>query len=152
MTNNEKADFIQAKISKGIEKQGVNIVSVFDPLGRQPTFTYTVGLFVPYGFEVIVIGLNVEYSYPLLMDVFTELRNGWKPVIGESDEGKFANHPCLFMECLDRSVRGYVIQADAWAGEPVRVLQLVMADRKGRLPTDPLFNTAYMSPKQPLLY
>jgi len=67
-----------------IEEHGWFCMSVFDPDGKQPEFSYSIGfsktLDAP---EFIVFGLNRELRHSMLWEVFRQIKAGAEP-----DEGK----------------------------------------------------------------
>lgn len=141
----------QGRIARDIAKYGFHMLGVFgtedDP---QPSFTYTIGLFRQYGYELIIFGLPYEYAGQAMHRVYALLKQGQELKPGESVDIDF-NFPLLVMEA-DEKARGYVCQADNYYGEPVRTLQLVLPDRNGKYPGEVGYDVLYMGPRQPLLY
>lgn len=137
-------------IADNIAKFGVHLIGVFgDEDG--PSFTYTIGLTPKFGVELIMAGLRCEYAAAILNAIAAL---DALPALNEPNEA-FSNLPVKFCRCdrdLDNLHENYVVQADGFYGRPVDVVQVVMCDRSGRFPGEPLFDQAYMGPLQALFF
>lgn len=122
----------------------VGVFSTEDDPG--PNFTYTIGLHEKYGFELVVFGLPHEIAGYVFNTIAEALAEGKTLKVDELDD-RWVNMPVKFME-TDESVHGYVVQADQYYQQKVRVLQLVVPDKNGKFFDDLEYDHSYMSPRQ----
>jgi len=74
----------EGKLLRNIEKFGWQSTSVFDPDGKDPSFTYSIGFTSSVGApEFIVFGLDTELMHSMLWEVFRQLKEG-KPAVDGS--------------------------------------------------------------------
>jgi hypothetical protein len=137
---------IKEQTEAHIRKGGHSLIGV----GADPSFTYSIGLSPQHGYELIMVGLHPASAGQIINDIAEAMKTA--PLVLNTPDYRFANLPVVFKECTPARVRDYVIQADAFYNWDVKVVQVVMCDRKGNFPWDPYYDHAYMDPKQPLLY
>lgn len=139
---------IREQTQQHIAKHGHSVIGVASD-GISASFAYTIGLTAKFGCELLICGLPMQHAHPILNHIAREFD---KSLLGVPTED-FSNLPLLMMECnkdLTRLHDQYVVQADAFYGKQVNVVQVIMSDRDGRLPTNPEFNRHYMANFQPL--
>lgn len=137
------------RILKDIASHGCSVIGVFGEQGKPP-FAYTIGLTATYGFELLVIGLNGEVATMIFNDIVASLQ-AYETLELNVPDNRWANLPVMFKEANSKA-HDYVHQADGFYGKQVRVLQMVLSDRQGLLPSHPDFDHAHMAPRQALLY
>ena len=82
MSGSEVKDY-ETDLLQNIEKFGWQSMSVFDPDGEDPSFTYSIGFTSSVkGPEFIVFGLNTELMHSMLWEVFRQLEDGKSPTEG----------------------------------------------------------------------
>jgi hypothetical protein len=70
----------QKNILTNVEKHGWFATTVFDPEGKNPTFTYSIGFSKTLGApEFIVFGLNNDLMHDMLWEVFHQIKAGAVP-------------------------------------------------------------------------
>jgi len=144
------AEKIRANIIAGIKSHGQATIGVMGSMENGPSFTYSIGLTAQFSFELLCIGLDPRYATSMINHIAAELRKHEELKLGVPDD-RWANLPTLFMEANEKA-HEYVIQADEFYGKKVKVVQMVMPDKAGILPTQPGYNHAYMDKFQPLLF
>ena len=98
----------EANMLAKIEEHGWFCMSVFDPEGKKPEFSYSIGfsktLDAP---EFIVMGLNNELRHSMMWEVFHQIKDGavpaeemrWSDLLeGHECASKETTHPQLFTE------------------------------------------------------
>lgn len=100
-SNSELSDY-ERELGSDIDKYGWKNISVFDPDGNDPSFSYSVGftstLEAP---EFIVFGLDIKLMHSMLWEVFEQIRDGkyvsdddrWSGVLEGFDCVAKAVHP-----------------------------------------------------------
>lgn len=138
------------KLRKVISENGHQVLGVQGQ--DRPTFSYTIGLFEKYGFELIVLGVPAHFAAVIFNDIVSDHLSKGKILDLNVENDQWTTLPCMFKECNDSLVREYAVQAFEYYQLPVKVIQMVMCDREGRLPNNLDFDMAYMSKFQRLLY
>jgi hypothetical protein len=138
----------QADIKRTIKEHGLMVLHVSD----EPGFTYTIGLYEKYGFELLVFALQPQHAQAIFNDIYVKLSIEGVELSCGVDDPRWANLPTRFYNADPDRVRQYVVQADAYYGQHVRVLQLVLPDRDGLFPGNKDFDAPYMEQRQPLMY
>lgn len=148
--NSRSYEQFQAGIRATIERVGLQVIGVQGE--GEPTFCYTIGVSEKYGFELICIGLPAQHATTMFnMIVLGYLAEG-NTLELNVPTSRWSNFPCMFKECDDGLVRKYAVQAFEYYQKPLKMVQMVLSDRKGKLPGDPEFDHAHMDKFQPLLY
>lgn len=76
------------KIVANIEKYGCHVMSVFDPKGQDPDFTYTIGIEKKYSFpELLVLGLRHELASRIANEYNRRIAGGDIFEVGEYYSG-----------------------------------------------------------------
>lgn len=140
-----------ADIHDTINRCGHKLLAV----AANPPFVYTIGLHEQVGFELLCVGLSVSSPRALM---YTEIMMNMiaasiKDIKLGVPTDEFTNHPIILQRCTVDTHKlhdDYVIQADRYYDTKVDVVQIVLADRNGVLPGQPLFDDEYMRPRQPL--
>ncbi|MCA8902424.1 MAG: DUF4262 domain-containing protein [Hyphomonas sp.] len=141
---NRSYNHIERSIFENVGKHGWQSMSVFDPDGKLPGFTYSIGFATTlHAPEFIIFGLNRELMHNMLWEVFHQIRAGqivshglhWKNIIGGFDcVSMHATHEDLFRE-YTTSARWYW-QETGHTGVP-EIYQLVWPGaRDGLFPWD----------------
>lgn len=140
----------QQRIARDIAGDyGVSLIGV----GATPPFTYTVGLTATsLAAEIIIIGLRHEYAGAILNDIAAALRRGETITLDVPDD-RWANLPSVFKRAtVPATFTEYTVQAHAFYGKQVDILQLVMPDKVGTMPWEDGYDRAYMGPRQTELW
>jgi hypothetical protein len=136
-------------VKQKIDEFGHAVIGVFSTEDAPgPPFTYTIGMFEKYGFEILVFGIPHQFAGMILNDIGDMLRDGGKFDLNTPDD-RWANMPVKFME-TDDTAHGFVVQADNYYEQKVRVLQLVLPDKNGKFFDEAGYDHEYMSHRQPI--
>lgn len=139
----------QNNITNHIKAHGLSVVGV--PGQNGPSFAYSIGLSLKYGFELLTVGLPVQHA----QTIFNQIAAAETPPALDVPVIGFSNLPLMFKRC-DRDLQvlrdEYVCQADRYFDRPVDVVQMVLSDRKGRFPGDPAYDGAHMDRLQRLFF
>ena len=142
---------IRAMTEDNIEKYGVAIMGV----GDNPSFSYTIGLVEPFGFEIITVGLPPRIAQIILNDIHKSMKEGLVlelEKIYTPEETPWANLPMKFIKADHPLLfEKYLVQARCWWGRDFPVYQMVFSDRAGLLPGQDGYDHEYMDPRQHLL-
>ena len=141
---------VRRTILEGIKSHGQAVIGVMGSKEDGPSFSYSIGLTAQFNLELLCIGLDPRYATAMINSIADKMRGGEELILGVPDD-RWANMNTLFMEANDRA-HEYVIQADEFYGKKVRVIQMVMPDRAGILPTELGYDHGYMDRFQPLLF
>lgn len=134
------------QIQATIAEHGHQLIGVGGEPGV-PGFTYSIGLTSRLGYELIAVGLPYHIAGTLLNEAAA---NGFELDVPNTD---LANLPLLFKICdkdLGDLHQEFVVQADHFYGKEVKVVQMILSDREGRLPSHPEYDHEYMGPRQRL--
>ncbi len=139
-------------IRSSIDKFGLNVIGVL-PEDRQPPFSYTIGLFEKYGFELINIGLPVEYAQVIFNSIaLTFLAKGEHLELNVKDS-RWANLAVKFVVCDKELTQDFGKQAcEFYARKDIQFIQIVVPDKNGLFPDEQGFDHDYMDPRQQLLF
>lgn len=136
MTDSEIANFIQARIQGSINTVGHAVMGVMAS-EDSPTFSYTVGLFPKYGFEIFMSMVPAQYATLILNDIAEDLAEGFVIEPGTVYKRWFANDlPVKFAMANPEKVKSVTVQAHAFYNQYVPIMQLLVADKDGNLPGD----------------
>ncbi len=128
------------KMAKQIRNHGRSVINVMD----DPPFTYSIGNAIAGLPELIVFGLHPQDATPLL--------NVWSRIMVDRGAaftdcelidigGRF---PCMAGLCADHVRLDYTFQAGQFLGrEDYPVVQIIVPDKSGRFPPDPLCDPAF---------
>jgi len=134
-----------------MDKFGVSIQHVFSQPG-EPSFSYTIGLFLHGLPEFIVFGPPARVTQPILNHLAIATRDhGTLIQAGDRVEHLIAGLPAAVISVADPSEHLCTVFAmrerRANPRLPIRALQIVLPDPKGRMP----WHRAYHGMAQPLL-
>lgn len=135
-------------IKENIEKHGCSIVGVGGS-PTTPTFAYTIGLSPKIGFEVIMIGVPIQYAHSMLNDISYIAHR--KSLGLDEPYDEIGNFPIYFKAC-DQRASEWGVQAERFYEKPVKFAQAVYPDRAGIYPWQDGYDHAYMDPRQPMLF
>ncbi|MEM1051709.1 MAG: DUF4262 domain-containing protein [Pseudomonadota bacterium] len=94
----ELTDFEQ-RIVANVEKHGCHVMSVFDPDGELPEFTYSIGFPETVGQpEVIIFGLSSDIRHSMVNETLRLCRDGLVLEDGEQVSGLLEGHYCIARE------------------------------------------------------
>lgn len=144
--------FMRLQTAEHIAKYGMSVIGV----GDNPSFTYTIGLFERFGFELITVGLNPNTARMIFNHIHHSLKEGFKIELSKiyaGEENPWANLPMKFELANHRNMFDkYAVQAWGWWDREIPIYQMVFSDRDGLLPGQAGYDHAYMDPRQTLLY
>lgn len=133
------------KILTDIEETGWTAIGVFDPEGKEPTFTYTIGLGLSYNHpEIIAIGLPPQTAHGVIAGAIDKIKDG-ESFANSPDKdvlGLLANDfHCRFLPLSDAKAQEFMFQAYNFyesIEEPslISTIQLVWPDEKDLYPWD----------------
>jgi hypothetical protein len=129
----------------------------------QPTWSYTIGLWPKYGYELIVFMIDPRIATAILNSIADSLAEGVVIPLDTKlpDEPGGINkwiskYPALFKQCLPERLgppHEYVNMATQVHGKLVPFRQLVLCDKVGLFPGEPAYGAAQpVIRHQPLLY
>ena len=120
MTPEKRIDFARAEDEQeretveDIRKFGTHIKHVFDAEGKDPEFSYTVGLWHTHHHpEVIIVGLKQSLRHILLNNLNIEIGKGRVFTDGLSAKDVLDGYTCYFQELPKELYREY-LGWDAW--------------------------------------
>ena len=104
----------------------------------ETSMTYTVGLSDSDLPEIVVFGLPLELAVVMLSDAVKLLKEGKLPL--DTPLHEIANFSCVCKQVSAERGVGYINVANARAGRPVNLIQLVWPDEKGHFPWQKKFD------------
>jgi hypothetical protein len=124
------------RVARDIERYGCHVISVFDPRGRLPFFSYSIGIqdssAAP---DVIVIGLRPELGGYLVNEYNRQVRKGKRFKRGRRYEGFLEGFPVYIEPARMERVRRYAYGcARYYDGRDYSVVQLIFPSTKGVWP------------------
>lgn len=135
-----------------IEAYGCSVTSVFDPDGREPTFSYSIGIskgtMAP---ELIVVGLKQELGHWLVNEYNRRVRKGETFAPGVLYLGFLEGFAVQFRAVAAEHRQNYM-RSTAWlhGGPDFEAFQLIWPSTDGVWPWDPKA-TEWFRANQPLL-
>lgn len=143
-----------------IKSHGLALVGVMPGVNDEPAppFTYTIGLWpvLGFGFELIAIGLKCNVAGQMFNYMYAKNKASKLRFKFGVDDTRWTvdKMPCRFYACDDfEAVHDkYVIQADAYWGTRVPVVQMVVPDSQGRFFDNPEYDWDLMAKPQPFLF
>jgi hypothetical protein len=142
-----------------VREHGCQVVSVFDPEGKTPPFSYSVGFWETVGEpEVIIFGLNGDMGHFAVNEVLRQCRAGLALVDGQLIEGLLEEYDviCMARAVDPRSLTPEYFNSALWyhryrTGDALRVaVQLVWPD-EGIWPWEQGATAEFLE-EQPVLY
>lgn len=136
-------DVAEEKIISDIDKYGWSIMHVFDPTGKLPNFSYSIGMYHSIKSpEVVVYGMDDDDARNLIntigdfvkKGVIIEFNKPYKTFLEDS-------WPCIFLPVEQKNYDNH-FGFDFWYYKSFNfpVLQCVWSDEKGRFPWEEEFN------------
>ena len=124
------------RVRRDVRKFGCHVVSVFDPRGRQPYFSYSIGIRESSGApDIIVIGLRPELGGRLVNEYNRQLRAGKRFRRGRKYRGFLEGFAVLFEPARHERFRHYTFGCARYYGhEEYEVVQLVWPSTAGVWP------------------
>jgi hypothetical protein len=146
-------NIIKKHLQAQIARTGVAVLGIFD---ADPSFTYTVGMYPMYGYELITFGIDPRAATVMFNDLREHLAAG-KPLPLNTPMKDFTQLlitvPFKFQRIPPGGVDEYAVQAfEYFENQNIPFLQMVVADRNSKFPEDPHYEHDFMDPIQPLLY
>jgi hypothetical protein len=128
----------ESNLLANIEKHGCSVTSVFDPEGKDPKFSYSIGIAKTTSApELIVVGLNSDISLWLVNEYNRRVRDGEVFAAGISHAGFLDGHDVQFVDVAETHRKHYMTSACWLHGGPgFDALQLVWPDASGYWPWD----------------
>lgn len=160
MPTDEQIDAYMQRTREVVAKYGVMIQMV----GGNPPWAYTVGLAEKHGHEVLLFAGSPQVAQAILNSIAATMRSRTErlpldTILPPAEPGdpdtvlnRWVNLPVVLKRCERELLADHANIAHAYAGHDVEVVQMVFADRAGRLPHQEGYDIKYMAPRQPLLY
>ena len=113
MLEKDHSEF-EINILSTIKEHGWFCMSVFDPDGKQPEFSYSIGFSKTLGApEFIIFGLNRELRHSMLWEVFRQIEAGALPEEGKPWSDLLEGFDCISREAVRSDVfTEYATSAD----------------------------------------
>ena len=128
------------KLLGDVERHGWHVVHVHPYAGRDPMWSFTVGLPLTWGHpELVVFGLHADTAHAVLGSAVEAIREGRRYAPGADHDDVLEEHPVRFVPVRRHWYASFLGYAQ-WFHESdggFDVLQLVWPDREGRWPWDP---------------
>jgi hypothetical protein len=140
------------RVARDIKQYGCHVVNVFDPRGRLPFFSYSIGIQdssdAP---DVIVIGLRPELGGFLVNEYNRQVRKGKRFQRGRRYKGFLVGFPVYFEPARMERVRRYAYGcARYYDGRHYSVVQLIFPSTKGVWPWNKSASKGFVK-NQPML-
>lgn len=143
------------RMDEAIERNGWMVQGVFGG-DTEPPFNYTIGMLGLFGYELLLVGLDLQLAGEIFNGLGADFRAGKRLQSGERiDSSRWirGNFPLQAVACDPAHPElydKYLVQAARRHGrEGFPVFQLLLSDQNGRLPDEPGFDAVYMGPRQP---
>jgi Domain of unknown function (DUF4262) len=146
---------LEEKINGDVHHDGYSIMSVFDPAGVKPPYTYTIGLHHtnPDLFDLVMIGLDVPRLRSFISHIAAGLLAGTSYTVGQAYPDIVEDDFPLFFarveEAFYEQYLGWAIHY--YAGQPFPAVQVVWPDAAARFPWQSGFDERFRT-GQPLLF
>ena len=139
-------------IQYNIDHYGFHLIGIM--AGQHtPPFTYTIGVSETLGYEVLMCGLRNDFAAHIIADyVKGAIKGKYAPDCIIPAE-TLTNHPLMVAKAtkeLEWLYSEFTVQIERFYNERKPVVQLIMADKQGRLPVDQEFDIEYMARFQPI--
>ena len=141
----------QKMIADVIDQSGFMVQGV-GAGGSTPTFSYTIGLWPKYGFELLVFGINMKFAAHIFNRIYAEVLLQGETLALETNDDRWLEKLSVRFHKSGQRAHEFVVQADVFYDTRVEVVQLVLPDENNRFPGEPGFNAAYMNRCQLLTY
>lgn len=115
-----------------------------DPFRGTPDMSFTIGMCQRAAPDLLVIGLEGERARQLLGDLVSQAYLRDRPLEGNETMETSDGTPCRISPVLSFQAQHFAGAAYRFGhsiGRPVAVLQVLLADARGRFPGNPLCNT-----------
>jgi hypothetical protein len=124
------------RVVRDIKRYGCHVINVFDPRGRLPFFSYSIGIQDSSGApEVIVIGLRPELGGFLVNEYNRQVRKGKRFKRGRRYAGMLKGFPVYFEPARQARFRRYTYGCTRYYGDrEYSVVQLIFPSTKGVWP------------------
>lgn len=124
------------RVAADVEKYGCHVISVFDPEGKLPTFSYSVGVQASSGAaEAIVIGVRASLGLSMVNQYNAQVRQGVRFQRGVQYAG-FLEGFCIYVEpAKPELLSEYTLGCGRfYKGTPYSVVQLIYPTTTGVWP------------------
>ena len=124
------------RVAADVEKYGCHVISVFDPDGKHPSFSYSIGIHASAAApEAIVIGVRPELGHSMINEYNSRVRAGIRFERGVRHPG-FLDGFCIYVEPAKRaSLAEYTLGCDRYyKGAAYSVVQLIYPTTQGVWP------------------
>jgi len=141
---NKKYNEYEKKLISNVNEHGWQYNHVFDPEGKDPDFTYSIGfpqtLNAP---EIIVFGLPKHITQHMLWEMFRQVKDGAMIFDGAVWEDLLEGHFCITRKAMHKDLYSEYLVSSNWFWKetgnegPLEVYQLVWPGAvDGRFPWD----------------
>jgi hypothetical protein len=111
----ERLNAHERKILGNIRDHGCHVMSVFDPEGELPDFTYSIGFPETVGQpEVLVYGLPRKLAHSMVNETLTQCRAGLKLVDGIRIDGLLDDFACIVREIPSDRIDAEHFESAVW--------------------------------------
>ena len=143
-------DAFDQKVIDSIEEFGCHVTQVFDPEGKEPDFSYSIGLFKNYNApEILIIGLKFDLCQDLINNICEDYKEGKYLKVDDFNSDILDNFDCFVVE-VDKKYYNEYFGQSIWyyKNTDFPVLQIVYPTTSGVFPWDKKFPKRL---KQPIL-
>ncbi|WP_026224985.1 DUF4262 domain-containing protein [Methyloversatilis thermotolerans] len=140
------------RVADDIRTHGCHVVTVFDPEGQAPNFSYSIGIEQSTGApEAIVIGLDVKLGHRVINEYLRQIQAGTRFVRGEPCDGFLEGFPVLIEPAKKARVAPYMLGCARYYGRRAfTAVQIVYPTTRGVWPWEPGASQAFRA-LQPML-
>lgn len=133
---NDKRAENDKRVERDVRKYGCHVISVFDPNGEQPFFSYSIGIQRSSGApEAIVVGLKPELGGYIINEYNRQVRSGMRFKRGTLYEGFLEGFSVYLEPARPKSLAEYTFGCNRYYGaEKFSVLQIVWPSTTGVWP------------------
>lgn len=146
------SDQFYYRVQANIANYGFHITGVLHGT-LTPSFNYTIGLSDILGYELFMCGIRNDHGAMIINDLVPMLKDGKYVPSCTIPKEVVTNFPLLAAVCtreLDWLYSDFTVQIERYYGERRDVVQLLMSDKQGLLPTEQGYDIEYMARFQPI--
>lgn len=140
------------RVVHDIRRHGCHVISVFDPDGSEPNFSYSIGIQETTGApEALVIGLDVKLGHSVVNEYLRQLRAGVVFRRGQPYDGFLQGFQVYVEPARKKNLSTYTLGCERYYGDrSFSVVQIVYPTTRGVWPWDPAASESFRK-LQPML-